>query len=55
MAQKNLSKKPSGLEMALSDVRAVIISKGLLGQKPRLRELLDQNHNDLVGELRIKL
>lgn len=53
-AQENLSKKPSGLEMALSDIRAVIISKGLLGQKPELRELPDQNHNDLVAELRIK-
>ena len=31
MAQENLSKKPSGLEMALSDVRAVIVWKGLLG------------------------
>lgn len=39
--------------MALSDVRAVIISKGLLGQKPKFRELVDQNHNDLVAELRI--
>ena len=53
MAQENLSKKPSGLEMALSDIRAVIISKGLLEQKPKLGELLDQNHSDLVAELRI--